>query len=401
MHIASWDRSGLEAAGFSGFVRFIELPTADVPPVAGVYVVVRTANTPVTFRKTSPAGRRNGRDPSVPVETLEEAWIEGAQVLYIGKAGPGASDKRGLRTRLAEYRRHGLGQGAPHWGGRFIWQLTDADDLVVAWLPTPGAEPEAAERALIARFRRDFGGRPFANRNDGHVRVVELGGRGWPTSPRAHRSKRFLATKRARLREPHVADLNDLVEEIRGERHVPRSPSGDGKPLESAAVPWFDPDGGGVAARVLVLLEAPGPKSVEPRGSGIISADNNDATAEAFFRLREQAGLPRDSLVAWNVVPWFLAAGDSFANASDADVRDAARWLDRLLALLPDLRYVLTMGAPARDGWLQLRERSAAARALAWQPVPHPSPQNLNTRAGAKDEILAGLRLAARAVADR
>jgi len=55
---------------------------------------------------------------------------------------------------------------------------------------------------------------------------------------------------------------------------------------------------------------------------------------------------------------------------------------------------------PARDGWLQLRERSAAARDPVWQPVPHPSPQNLNTRAGAKDEILAGLRLAARAVAD-
>lgn len=177
MHIASWDRSGLEAAGFSGFVRFVELPTSDVPPVAGVYVVVRTASTSVTFRRTSPAGRRNGRDPAVPVETLEQAWIEGTQVLYIGKAGRGAADNRGLRTRLAEYRRHGLGRGAPHWGGRYIWQLTDADDLVVAWLPTPGVEPEVAERELIAGFRRAFGGRPFANRNDGQVRVVEIDGR--------------------------------------------------------------------------------------------------------------------------------------------------------------------------------------------------------------------------------
>jgi hypothetical protein len=81
-------------------------------------------------------------------------------------------------------------------------------------------------------------------------------------------------------------------------------------------------------------------------------------------------------------------------------VRDVARWLDRLLALLSNLGYVLTMGKPARDGWLQLRERSAAARDLVWQPVPHPSPQNLNTRAGAKDEILAGLGLAAGSVAD-
>jgi len=148
------------------------------PDPIGDAIAALTAAARVTFRNTGPVGRRNGRDPSVPVETLEEAWIEGAQVLYIGKARPGAADNRGLRARLAEYRRHGLGQGAPHWGGRFIWQLTDADDLVVAWLPTPGAEPEAAERALIAGFRRDFGGRPFANRNDGHVRIVELEGRG-------------------------------------------------------------------------------------------------------------------------------------------------------------------------------------------------------------------------------
>lgn len=394
MLVSSWDRRGLEAAGFEGFATISALPDTPVPRVAGVYVVLRTSDDPVRFRERSPAGHRKGRDPSVPVEVLEEAWIEGAGVLYVGKAGAGVGGSRGLRVRLSEYRRHGSAEGSSHWGGRFIWQLADADELLVAWLPTTDREPEILERELISAFRRQFGGRPFANRNDGQVHAVEVDGRGWPTRTRAHRSKRFLAAKRARLGEPHVAALNDLVQEIRADRQTASARAVDVPGIEQAVVPWFDPDGGGVSARLLVLLEAPGPKSVEPRGSGIISADNDDSTAEAFFRLREEAGLPRDALVAWNVVPWFLPDGDSFANASEVDVRAAARWLDRLLDLLPDLRFVLPMGVPATSGWVQLRARSPAARALPWQDVPHPSPQNLNTRPEARRAIVAGFRRA-------
>jgi hypothetical protein len=50
-------------------------------------------------------------------------------------------------------------------------------------------------------------------------------------------------------------------------------------------VPDFDPLDGGVNAQVLFLLEKPGPMAAEDgkrAGSGFISRDNDDGTAEAI-----------------------------------------------------------------------------------------------------------------------
>ncbi|WP_132049372.1 hypothetical protein [Curtobacterium sp. PhB136] len=57
-------------------------------------------------------------------------------------------------------------------------------------------------------------------------------------------------------------------------------------------LPHFDPAEAGVKARALLLLDAPGRKTVlEWGGSGFISLDNEDPTAKNAWETRNQVGL--------------------------------------------------------------------------------------------------------------
>jgi uracil-DNA glycosylase len=225
------------------------------------------------------------------------------------------------------------------------------------------------------------------------VVAVELDEQGRALYPRAHADTRFLAAKRARIDEPHVARLNDLV---RGWRE----PANVADPLAAPvreAVPWFDPAGGGTAARVLILAEAPGPKSVEPVGSGIISPDNSDPSADAVHAAHTVTGLSRGDCVHWNIVPWVVYKTDEDGDRTDKwttpkwpDVNGARPALQQLLDVLPDLRVVITMGDWALKGWskhLTLSLPDTFGRTPVSLHVPHPSQRNTF----AKDEALTRL----------
>ena len=154
-------RPGLIADSFQGFVTFAALRAdgfAGVPAAGGAYVVLREDTGAPTFLPANPGGRCKGKDPTLPLPKLQERWVAGAHVIYIGKAND-------LRRRLRQYSRFGAGQAVGHWGGRLIWQLAQADQLVVAWREVAAAQPPTQlESSLLNAFCIQYGSLPFANR---------------------------------------------------------------------------------------------------------------------------------------------------------------------------------------------------------------------------------------------
>lgn len=149
--------------GFEGFatVEDIRLRRASVSASPGVYVVFRDHLGTCGFLDQSTGGWFKGRNPTVPVGKLREKWIEGAHVLYIGKADAGNKGTRGISARLGEYLRFGQGEPIGHWGGRYIWQLAGVGDFLVCWKAS--SNPPAEEAQLLELFRVRFESLPFAN----------------------------------------------------------------------------------------------------------------------------------------------------------------------------------------------------------------------------------------------
>ena len=161
-------------------------------------------------------------------------------------------------------------------------------------------------------------------------------------------------------------------------------------------IPWFDPDGGDTNARVLVLMEAPGPGTVRDGDSGFCSEDNDDATAATLHELRHRSGLPRGAYVRWNIVPWAVYAPDGHWRApTDQDLVQAAPALGELLAALPELRLVICMGAKALTGFMRHITLTDNLTPPVILGVPHPSQRNTRSRAEALTRIENALRVAA------
>ena len=142
-----------------------------------------------------------------------------------------------------------------------------------------------------------------------------------------------------------IQPINRYVEGLR----EPAPPEGRGW------VPYVHDICAGVDARLLTLFRDPGPKThPELGGSGFLSLQNDDPSAEAMARLLDAAGVPVDLTVPWNVYPWWMNR-----NPTTEELDAGGTALLGLLELLPDLDVVVLHGGSAQRGWRRLVRRES------------------------------------------
>lgn len=161
------------------------------------------------------------------------------------------------------------------------------------------------------------------------------------------------------LLEPHMKVLLNYLNDVKNALGV------------NYELPMFDPCDGGVHARVLILLEAPGPKAV---GSKFISRNNPDRTADNINRLLQVAEIPRKDTILWNIVPWYIGDGRKIRPAIKEDVSLALPFLKKLIELLTNLDFIVLMGIPAQSAILDIKKISSKPIFC----VAHPSPKVSN-----------------------
>lgn len=154
-------QNDIESAGFVGFKPIKDMKNGgckDLPDAPGVYMIIRKNSAEPHFLSVGSGGHFKDEDPNVPEDVLKINWVGNTCVMYIGKATR-------LKSRISQYMRFGKGKNVGHWGGRLIWQLSDADELLVAWKPVT-EDPRIVEAALINEFKTAYSKLPFANLKD-------------------------------------------------------------------------------------------------------------------------------------------------------------------------------------------------------------------------------------------
>lgn len=200
------------------------------------------------------------------------------------------------------------------------------------------------------------------------------------TSPEHLLSPRFapenIRTRLEQVLDPRVRELNEWVVNLRED---PRLPPGAGR-----TIPFFDPRGGGVEARVLFLMQDP---SEVATFTGFISPDNNDPSASNSTIACDAAGLSSRDRLHWNIFPWWVnvvkkgrpvdptRAPQTYAAARPLAAMlllDVVGWLDRLAV-------IVLLGVMAQDGYEPLAaRREISRRNIKVLRCPSCSPQSWN-----------------------
>jgi hypothetical protein len=161
-----------------------------------------------------------------------------------------------------------------------------------------------------------------------------------------------------------VAAINRFIDEL-GAGH------------EAGHPPYVPPICGGVDGLLLSVSRDPGPKAGGIKGSGFLSVENDDPSAERMGQFLRNAGIEYGYVLPWNAYPWYIN-NDPTAEQLSAGVEP----LRKLIGLMPRLRAVTLHGAAAARGWkLFLRQHHSLVerRGIVWLETYHTSRQALQT----------------------
>lgn len=187
--------------------------------------------------------------------------------------------------------------------------------------------------------------------------------------PKSLGEPRMCKVRLGLLQGPHISPLTHFVNQIRRTENL------------NGEVPHFDPLDGGIEAKFLFVLEAPGPRAV---ASGFISRNNPDESAKNMFQLLNEAGVARGETLLWNIVPWYIGDGTKIRVANTSDITRGVAYLGKLLALLERLQCIVLVGKKAASARAEIEK--IWHRAIF--ETPHPSPKFVNRLPGNRDVLL-------------
>ena len=132
---------------------------SEIPKDHGIYIVHFEGKCELTFSDS--VGKAKHSSP-VPPNDLQEKWENilarcPTDIVYIGK-GEG---KEGLRQRIKQLIRFGVGKVDNHKGGRQIWQIDQIEFAIVS--VNCCEAPRCVEKDLLQRFSTEHGELPLGN----------------------------------------------------------------------------------------------------------------------------------------------------------------------------------------------------------------------------------------------
>lgn len=184
-------------------------------------------------------------------------------------------------------------------------------------------------------------------------------------------SPRYRADQWAHRYDPHIEPINRLVDGLGTHDHA-------------GCPPYVAPMYRGVDAPAMAILRDPGPKAGGVAGSGFLSIENDDQTAERQFAFFAGAGIDAADVLPWNAYPWYINR-----KPTRTQLTAGIEPLRHLIDLLPSLRVVLLFGADAHAAWrLFLARHGDLARRRSLQALRtyHPSRQALQHPSPAERE---------------